>query len=386
MSDERARLTVIHVVPTYLPALRYGGPILAVHGLARALAERGHAVHALTTVVDGPHDLPAGRRRLDGVEVHYLPVRGGRLGRRVYYAPALEAALDAIAGERRIVHTHAVFLWPPWAASRWAARRRIPQVLSPRGMLVPELIAARSAWPKRAWIAAIERGNLARSACVHFTSTRERSDFAALGLRARRTAVVPNGIEPPPPVPGAARDRRRVLYLGRINWKKGLPLLIEALAQCPQLELDLVGNDEEGYTEPLLRQAAARGCAGRVHVLGPRYGAEKAALLARAGVLVLPSRSENFGNSVLEAMAYGVPVVVCEGVGAAELVERHAAGLVVPYDSTALAGALERLSADPTTAAHMGERGRAAVAQHYTWSALAVQYEALYHELLESPA
>ena len=82
MSSEighRACLKLLHVVPTYLPATRYGGPIYSVHGLCKALAVRGHEVHVFTTNVDGPGDsaVPLGRPvDLDGVKVWYFP-RGG---------------------------------------------------------------------------------------------------------------------------------------------------------------------------------------------------------------------------------------------------------------------------------------------------------------------
>ena len=156
-------MRVLHVVPTYLPAVRYGGPIQSVHGLCAALAKRGHDVHVFTTNVDGSGDsaVPLGRPvDIDGVNVWYFASR--RL-RRVYWAPSMARALERDIGTFDLLHVHSVFLWPTWAASRAARAAGIPYVLSPRGMLVKDLIRAKSRFAKTAWMALIERVNRRRS-------------------------------------------------------------------------------------------------------------------------------------------------------------------------------------------------------------------------------
>src|SRR5688572_2488741 len=162
-------MRLLHVVPTYLPARRYGGPIVAVHGLCRALASRGHEVEVFTTNVDGDGtlDVPLARAvDLDGVRVHYFesPVP------RLYWSPQMRRALAAKIGEYDLVHIHAIYLWPGYAAARAAHRAHVPYVISPRGMLVPELIRRKSRFVKKAWLATIERRNFAHAAGIHFTS------------------------------------------------------------------------------------------------------------------------------------------------------------------------------------------------------------------------
>ena len=128
-------MRILHVVPTYLPATRYGGPIYSVHGLCRALVRRGHEVHVLTTNVDGagvsgvPLDRPVD---LDGVQVRYFPVP---FLRRLYWSPQMATATDARMAESDVLHCHSVFLWPTWMAARAARRARVPYVCAPRGML-----------------------------------------------------------------------------------------------------------------------------------------------------------------------------------------------------------------------------------------------------------
>ena len=96
-----------------------------------------------------------------------------------------------------IVHLHSVFLWPTSVAARAARKAGVPYVLSPRGMLVGDLIRRKSSLAKRAWISLFERRNIEQAAAVHLTSEIEASELRALGFRCTRSTVVPNGIELP---------------------------------------------------------------------------------------------------------------------------------------------------------------------------------------------
>lgn len=370
-------MRLLHVVPTYLPATRYGGPIVSVHGLCRALAARGHEVHVFTTNVDGdgtsdvPLDTPVS---LHNVSVHYFasPLR------RIYYSPAMRRALRDDVGSFDAVHLHSVFLWPTYAAARAAHRARVPYIVSPRGMLVPELIARKSALPKRAWIRLIEARTLRESALVHFTAKREEDDARRAGVPIPRAVVIPNGIDRVAAAASAAGRPERaplhLLFLGRINWKKGLDRLLDAMRLLPEARLTIAGNDEENYRASLPQLP-------NVRFVGAVSGEEKERLLAEAAALVLPSYSENFGNVVLEAMAAATPVVVTPEVGLAEEVQRSGAGIVTSNEPAQLASALRALLADPARRAEMGRNGRAAVEAHYTWDRVAEQMEAAYAEI-----
>ena len=374
------------MVPSYFPAIRYGGPIRSVHGLARGLAARGHEVHVFTTNVDGPRDLevPLGRAvDIDGVGVWYFPAR---LGRRLFRAPQMQAALDRSIAGFDVVHTHSVFLWPTTVAARTARAHGIPYVLAPRGMLVPELVTRRSGLAKRAWIAAFERSNIAHAAALHVTSELEASDLARMRLPVRRVLVVPNAVDVPDVEDadhaGRPHDRPYVLFLGRMNWKKGLDRLIPAMGRLAEMDLVIAGNDEESYRPTLEELARAHGITDRVRYLGPVDGELKWRLLRHASVLALPSYSENFGIVVLEAMAVGAPVVVTPEVGLASAVEASGAGLVAAGDPASFAAALARVLADPAQARAMGEAGRRLVADRYSWAAVAAEMEAGYRGLV----
>ena len=389
-------MRVLHVVPTYLPAWRHGGPIHAVHGLARALVARGHEVTVFTTDVhgDGRLAVPLGKPvRLDGVEVWYFAAARPR---RLYRSPALGAALARRAAEFDLVHLHSVFLWPPRAAARAAARAGVPYVLSPRGMLVPDLIRRRGRLRKLAWIHLVERRTLAGAAALHVTSALEGEEARRLGLPLPPLALVPNGVELdgapgddgelPPAVRSLLAGPPFVLFLGRVSWKKGLDRLVAALAQAPGAVLAVAGNDEEGYRPALERLAAAQGVADRLVFTGLVHGAAKRALLHGAAALALTSYSENFGNAVLEAMAAGRPVVVTPEVGLAEVVRETGCGLVVEGSPERLGEALRTLLADPEGARAMGRRGAEAAAARFAWPAVAREMERVYDAVRQGSA
>ena len=251
-------MRVLHVVPSYIPAYRYGGPIYSVHGLCKALTARNHDVHVFTTNVDGPNDsdVPLGRPvDIDDVKVWYF---SSQLLRRLYWSPSMSKALKERMQQFNLVHLHSIFLWPTWAAARSAQACGIPYILAPRGMLVKDLIKRKSRFMKSVWIKTIERRNLEQAATIHVTSKAEERECLRFGFKLPIISIVPNGIDPtefsnnslePSDCVKPLLDKQpMVLFLSRISWKKGLDRLIPALAHVPHAHLIIAGNDDENYT------------------------------------------------------------------------------------------------------------------------------------------
>jgi len=192
-------MRILHVIPSYLPAVRYGGPIFAIHSLCKAMAARGHEVQVFTTNIDGPGNSPVPIGfpvNMDGVKIQYFFCPSLR---RLYWAPALGRALKNEIGYFDALHLHSVFLWPTWAAARAARKAGVPYVLSPRGMLVRDLIGRRSWLAKSAWMKMIEISNVQQAAAVHLTSQLEAAELQRFGWRLPRVAVIPNGVDEPVP-------------------------------------------------------------------------------------------------------------------------------------------------------------------------------------------
>jgi glycosyltransferase involved in cell wall biosynthesis len=384
-TDPARRLRILHVVPTYYPAVRYGGTIRSVHGLASALARRGHEVHVYTTSVDGANDLdvPLGRPvDLDGVAVHYFRVPALR---RLFWAPALQHRVRERVAEFDIVHLHSVFLCPTWAGARAAARVGVPYVMSPHGMLVGDVIRRKSRLVKTAWINLVERISLAHAAALHVTADLEGEEIRALHLPVPDLVrQVPNGIDwpaqhlPLSETPFARLPAQYGLFLSRISWKKGLEQLITAWQRVRDLPLVIAGNDDEAYTPKLRRLAQSLGLAQQVIFVGPVSDEHKWALYERADLFLLPSYSENFGMVVAEAMYMGCPVVLTPEVGLARTVATAGAGIVTSNNPATLATAINDLLADADQRREMGRRGAEAARRLFTWSRVIEQMESLY--------
>jgi glycosyltransferase involved in cell wall biosynthesis len=385
-------LRLLHVVPTYLPALRYGGPIRSVHALCRALAAQGHRTDVFTTNVDGPRDSDVPLETpvdLDGVKVTYFPSRHLR---RLYWSPPMRRALLARVADYDLVHVHAIYLWPTWMAARSARARNVPYVVSPRGMLVPELIRRKNRWIKQAWIGLIERPNLERAAAVHTTSAIEAQHLAGFGWSLSRVVTIPHGVDDPPAIGGetmssdvakAIAGTPPILAFGRISWEKGLDRLICALPQVPAARLVIAGDDG-GQAAALGQLAQQRQVAARVTVLARHIeGADKEALFRAATLFAMTSLSENFGLAAFEAMRRGLPVLTVPDVGMSEIVRQGGAGLVVEPSPEGIARGLMTLLADPEGRRAMGQRGRELVVAQYSWDTVAHRMTAVYRAAIE---
>ena len=345
-----------------------------------------------TTSVDGPDDSDVPLLQpvdLEGVKVTYFP---SRWLRRLYWSPPMGRAFAASIASFDLVHLHAVYLWPILAGARAARAHGIPYVISPRGMLVPELIRRKSRWVKAAWIALVERGNLEAAAALHATSSVEAGHLASFGWKLPPIVTIAHGVDDPPPpsatspsadILAATAAGPLVLAFGRISWEKGLDRLIAALPFAPSARIVVAGDDLDGHASSLAGQARSLGVEQRVTIV-PRHveGADKEALFRAAQVFAMTSLSENFGLAAFEAMRRGVPVLATPDVGMSEIVQQAGAGCVVDAAPQSIAAGLNAMLSDPGRSRAMGEAGRAHVVAHYGWPTIARRMADLYGSLV----
>jgi glycosyltransferase involved in cell wall biosynthesis len=345
-------------------------------------------VHVFTSSMDGPTDLDVPEEtpvNLDGVLVRYFQVP---FLRRLCWCPSMAAALKAEVSSFDIIHLHSVFLWPTWAAARAARHSGVPFLVSPRGMLGPDVIRRKSRFVKSAWIRLIERKTLRESAAVHITSELEGEEIRALGLSLPRLCCIPNGVSSPEnysPLqhgPFAELPRPYALFLSRISWKKGLDRLLRSWKWVPNLALIIAGNDEENYLPQLAALARSEGILDRVRFIGEVSDGHKWALYENAMMFILPSYSENFGNVVAEAMAVGCPVVVTKEVGLASLVFETGAGVVAEGEPALLAQTINELRSDEARRKRCGLAGQRIVGTNLSWGAAAAQLDAVYRSVI----
>lgn len=230
---------------------------------------------------------------------------------------------------------------------------------------------------KRIFWPLLQRSALARADCFHATADSEYADIRRLGFR-QPVAILPNGIDIPVQPPKRKSNRRTMLFLGRIHPKKGLDLLLHAW-RCVQDHYDawdlVIAGSDSGYGRTSghlnqTRELAVGLGVKRVAFVGPLYGIDKIHAYRNADLFVLPTRSENFGMSVAEALAMGTPAIVSRGAPWVGL-ENHRAGWWVEIGVEALADSFRHaLSRSPEELTAMGERGRLWMQEEFSWASI----------------
>ena len=347
----------------------YGGPAYSVARLAKALADAG--AHVGLWSVDQ--------------SVSVTPLLSA--GSNVRFM--LGKAADALAafGDVDVLHDNGIWLPHNHQLAALAAQRRIPRVVSTRGMLEPWAFRHKRLKKWLAWHL-YQRRDLQRTRLLHSTAAQEAHNLESFGLGVP-VQMIPNGVDLPDISGEAAANKARdaglrtALFLGRLYPVKGLPMLIDAWAQVrPQnWRLQIAGPDEAGHRAELERAVSAGGLNGTVFFIGPIQHDAKSGTYFNADLFILPSHSESFGQVIAEALAHGLPVLTTNGAPWPGLAV-HGCGWSVPPTVGGIAqGLRQATSQDPKVLRAMGARGRAWVAAEFGWDALAAQFLASYEQL-----
>jgi len=294
-----------------------------------------------------------------------------------------------------LVHLHGLWLDNQWASLQWRKKTGRPVVISPHGMLDPWAVR-NSAWKKKLAGALFANQSLESASCIHALCRSEAESIRAYGL-SNPIAIIPNGVDLPVPTGfplSLNRERKRLLYLGRIHPKKGLDELVSGWAMLrsgmasivADWQLVVAGWDDGGHLEGLLKRSSDLGLAwtdaadprAEVCFLGPVFGKEKDLLLRSADAFILPSFSEGLPISVLEAWSYSLPVAMTDACNLPEGFGADAAFRIEP-EPESLAGRLHQfLAMDDLSLRQMGANGRNLVEHRFTWDQIASNMLAVY--------
>ena len=312
------------------------------------------------------------------------------------FSPAMEkTAVNAIGGNYQILHQHSIWLAISRVTNRWRSKFDRPTVITPHGTL-EDFVLKRSRWKKRLALIAYEMNNLKSASCLHATAEQEAISFRRFGLK-NPIAIIPNCIsEDWLQFDGDMQnfrkrfsiplERRLILFFSRIHPNKGLPMLFEAMAQLSNRLGDwllvIAGPEESGHQHELEQQREKLGLSSRVIFVGPLHGAEKRDAFAAADVFVLPTKSENFGIVIAEALGAGVAVITTKGAPWEDL-QTYKCGWWVDISVGAIREALLKATQCPKEElVTMGQRGRMLVTEKYTWPKVTDHSLQLYKWLL----
>lgn len=313
------------------------------------------------------------------------------------YSPAMEKKAVTKDGSKfDVLHQHNLWLAISRVAMRWRNNYDRPTVLSPHGTLETYALQ-RSAWKKKIALFAYEMKNLHDATCLHATANSEANSFRKFGLK-NPIAVIPIGIpeEALNKQGDAGRfldhfaipaDKSIMLFLSRINPKKGLPILFKVIEQMhKQLEnwiLVIAGfEDVPGYQRELEQLAKKLNISNKIKFVGPLFSEAKDDAFSAADIFVLPTHSENFGIVVTEALASGVPVLTTYGAPWEEM-RTHNCGWWVEISEQGIYTALrDATSKSKQELVAMGARGKLLVQSKYTWTQATKMTIDLYNWLL----
>lgn len=373
-----------------------------IRGLSAALANQPNATVTVVTtdsngdVDEAPLDVPLGTPvQQDGYEVIYF--RCSPFRRYKFSVPLLQW-LWANAHHYDIAHIHALFSPVSTSAATVCRLRKLPYLMRPLGTLDPADLAKKKQI-KKLYAALLERPNLAGAAAIHFTSDLEAKVSERFGV-STPGMVVPLGVALPE-LPErqasqqAIRERFNIpadhpilLFMSRIDPKKGFDLLLPALSQLHKNNIPFhfllcgANPQDRNYETQIQQQIKSAPWAQQATINGFVSGELKAQILSAADAFVLPSYYENFGIAVAEAMAAQLPVIISDQVHIWPAIAESESGWVVPTEVEPLVRALTEALREGNVRFQRGQNAQQCAKEKYSWEAIAQRILALYHELL----
>jgi len=352
------------------------GPSYSVLRLCESLLAQGHDV--TLAAIDG---------NTDSTSIPFMKLFPPGLGpTRLGLSPAMDRWLSMRSEKKGVdlIHNHGLWMMPNIYPGRVARKFNIPYVVSPRGTL--------GDWPfrsgskaKRLFWPLIQRPALDAVSCFHATAKTEYEDIRKRGFR-QPVTVIPNGMDVPEYVPKPSRTERTLLYLGRIHPKKGLDFLLKAWGivqtKFSDWRLRIVGPDQNDHKNEINRLAKQLRLE-RLDFSDALFGEKKWDAYREADLFVLPTRDENFGLVVAEALAAGTPAIVTKGAPWPEI-ESRGAGWWIDIGIDPLVACLEKTLALPVeTLAEMGMAGRDWMARDFSWDRVGFRMAETYRWIID---
>ena len=387
-------MRILIITPAYKPAYIYGGPIMSVAELCEKLVLSTQCpVHSTptevtvyTTTANGKEELnvdTSAFQNINGVQVKYFK----RLTKdNSHFSPGLLRAVWKNRNNYDIVHIHwwwnLVLLFS--LVVLYFTKTKI--VLSPRGMVSKYTLRSGA---KRQFMKILGK-RLLRRTTLHATSEMEYQECLHLvpgwkGFIAYNFVKLCNENRKPEAGNRKNLSVHKLIFLGRIDKKKGLELLFHAIVLLREkfkIWLDIIGDGEDGYVNSLKELTLKLSIAENIHWLGRIDSADKFDYLKASDFLMLPSYNENFANVVVELLLVGTPVVISENVGLCRYVEKNNLGWVHKLSVTGLEETIAKALQDTGKQVYIRSNAPAIVSADFTGNNLAEVYIKQYEGLL----
>lgn len=354
--------------------------------LSEQLTEARCLVDVFTTTANGSTELnvPTGKTiMVDGVRVTYFK----RLTKdHSHFSPALLKTLWKNAKQYDIIHIHAWWNLVSVLSAVVALWQRVPVVVSPRGTLSTYSFQHRNKGIKKLAHQLLRRLVL-RKCHIHATSQPEASDLQQL-IQPLHLFTLPNFVKLPLPQLSFPPNSKqspllKLIFYSRIDAKKGLELLLQALPllRIPY-QLTIAGSGDPSYINQLENLTQTLGVREHINWIGFQKE-HKFEVLQQHDVMVLPSYNENFGNVVIESLGVGTAVLISQQVGLAPYVEEHQLGWICKLTATSIAEQLERVHIQPKELKRIRQQAPALIYTDFTGSTLTDRYICAYQNCID---
>jgi glycosyltransferase involved in cell wall biosynthesis len=360
-------MRILQVIPHFMPAQAYGGPVAGTYNLSKYLVNKGHDVTVYTTdTLGGEGRIQCLEEELDGIKIHRFKNISNSLAFRtnIKISPGIYPKIRQEITQFDIIHMHDFRSLQNVIVYGQAVRHNTPFILQAHGSL-PRIMTSRNL---KTVFDELWGYQILKHANKVIALTKKYLSLPAKGIFREKWRI--NSEQP------------LILFLGRIHKIKGLDILIEGygrlISKMPQAKLVIAGPDN-GYLTNVKEKLANLGLANDVLLTGPLYGKEKISAYVDADVFVLPSIYETFPVSVIEACACGTPVIVTDRCGIANLIDEQV-GLVASYDADSLSNAILNLLQDKPRREKFSKLGKSLVLDKFNWSVIGQQIEAIYFE------
>jgi glycogen(starch) synthase len=363
-----------------------------VYAVSTELRKRGHKVMVITSD-DVDEDGKGGVENIevmDGVEVYRRPLLFRKRMREYWFLSDVAALLNKL--EANVVHAHGYRCFSSFIATDWCRRNRIPVVFTPHGIYPPRSFTNHLV--KTVYDHSFGNLLLRSSGRIVALTEHNRRLILKLGAPEDRIVLVPNGVNVNKYDEARLHNEKTskkepgswvLLYVGRVDWNKGLERVIEALPALVKnfdhVKFLIVGPDCSGYEDRLWALANELGVSESVVMTGEVSEEDKLSYYSVADVFVLPAIYEGLSLSLLEAMASSLPIVTTKSGSGGILVDHIHALLMKEHSAQEVASLVSMILADSTLAKRIGQNAFDLVSEKFSWDRVVDKVEELYNDV-----
>lgn len=375
-----------------------GGLKTGTLNLCKALIKKGHTVLLYTTTYSETNEFNDCEGRLvylEGVPVKFSNIQFRAMG-NIFSIGLIKDFLKTIPS-MDLVLIQSMYQFTSTLTALISKFYNIPYILRPHGTLDPALFFRRRSLIKKIYVFLFERWSFLWASAIQYSSKSEMLMTSGVIKKSAPGIVISEGIAIEDFAKESKKiafrqsypqfkDKRILLFLGRIHQKKGIEIALQAFKivseKIDDLQMAIIGPGESSYVNQLVKLTSQLELEDRVFFLGMVDDELKKSALMDSDIFILPSYGENFGIAVIEAIACGCPVILSNKVGVAENLRNHGVALVAECDVVQIASAVCTLCSDPLLVNKMRLEGPKCANKYYSLEAMAAQMDIAYKSLL----